>query len=325
MKDSKVRVRRRRRRRLLLLPSIALVLILTSSWWCPTSCAWAPLSSVSFGYLKTSQSPSCSKLLSVINDDEEKQPSAVTPPQHRPSVSGVTLKIALDANGGAADLQEQAEAARFTCAESLDMVHRLRCDSDAVLVGRRTVVADDPSLTVRRIPCQGRLQPLRIVLDPCLSLIQEEALEDYQLFRDGLPTVVYHCVRDVDDSLLDLDECVTCVYIPPAETSEQQSDLRLPLKQVIKNLTDRFQIDHLMVEGGPLTARLFLEEELIDRAIIVKAPLCFRKPLESGISDEILEQAGLKMLGTCTSGVDQMECWSRPDLAWPTEELSDWP
>jgi riboflavin biosynthesis pyrimidine reductase len=37
----------------------------------------------------------------------------------------VTLKIALDANGGAADLAD-IKLGRFTSPESLDMVHRLR-------------------------------------------------------------------------------------------------------------------------------------------------------------------------------------------------------
>jgi hypothetical protein len=128
------------------------------------------------------------------------------------TVTGVTLKIALDATGGAADMAAE-KSDRFTCAESLDMVHRLRRVSDAVLVGKKTVVVDDPSLTVRRVPCDGDEQPLRVVLDPQLTLILDDVVEqDYALFRDGLPTVVYHCVPDVDDSLLDLDESVTLVY-----------------------------------------------------------------------------------------------------------------
>ena len=48
----------------------------------------------------------------------------------------VTLKIAVDKNGAVDDLGLAAK--RFTSAESLDAVHRLRRDSDAVLVGVST-------------------------------------------------------------------------------------------------------------------------------------------------------------------------------------------
>ena len=115
---------------------------------------------------------------------------------HPPLVQGITLKIALDSTGAAADLAAD-KSDRFTCSESLDMVHRLRRDSDAVLVGRNTIQVDNPSLTVRRgVMCER--QPLRVVLDPSLKLIVQDG-GDYVVFHDGLQTVVYHSVHDVDE------------------------------------------------------------------------------------------------------------------------------
>merc|ERR1712161_19398 len=103
---------------------------------------------------------------------------------------------------------------RFTSSESLTMVHRLRRDSDAVLVGRGTVQVDDPSLTVRRVPplIQRRrrrrilkgepkqrnekeekveyeyqsniIQPLRVVLDPSLSILRDEMDGNYAILRN---------------------------------------------------------------------------------------------------------------------------------------------
>ena len=82
--------------------------------------------------------------------------------EHQPVV--VTLKLAMDRQGAVDDLSNSSY--RFTSPESLDAVHRLRRASDAVLVGVNTVIRDDPSLTVRRVPLMpGCAQPLRVVLD----------------------------------------------------------------------------------------------------------------------------------------------------------------
>lgn len=269
------------------------------------------------------------------NDNDEEEDGSV-------SVSGVTLKIALDASGGAADLSAE-KSERFTCGASLDMVHRLRACSDAVLVGKGTVIADNPSLLVRR-GVHVEQQPLRVVIDPSLELLlttgDDEADDDdddgeqqYQLFSDGYPTVVYHCQHDVDDSLLDLDErCVTIVYLEHStkaadDNNNSNNKQRLSPRAIVQDLRDRFGVEHLMVEGGPETARRFLKDGLVDRCILVRASTVhFAEPLPSGITDQVLSKS-LARLGSLPSGdgVDEITCWSRPDLPWPTESINDWP
>jgi diaminohydroxyphosphoribosylaminopyrimidine deaminase/5-amino-6-(5-phosphoribosylamino)uracil reductase len=74
----------------------------------------------------------------------------------------VVLKLAatLDARTAAPD----GSSRWITGPEARRDVHRLRANSDAVLVGAGTVRADDPALTVRLHDGIERTQPLRVVL-----------------------------------------------------------------------------------------------------------------------------------------------------------------
>eukprot|EP01083_Nonionella_stella_P292996 996495_1 len=116
-------------------------------------------------------------------------------------VTGVTLKMAFDANYAVADNAPPSQKSeRFTCPQSLDLVHKLRRNSDAVLVGRGTVVRDDCTLTVRRVELLSsddgqQQQPARVVIDPQLKILdgtQEQEQEGYALLRDGHRTIIYH-------------------------------------------------------------------------------------------------------------------------------------
>ena len=199
--------------------------------------------------------------------------AALTAPQQ----IEVTLKIALDRNGAVDDLGDKAE--RFTSPASLDAVHRLRRHCDAVLVGASTVARDDPSLTVRRVPLAPRTaQPLRVVLG--------RAPADAGLLNDGLETVVFS-KDDLDGAGADA------------------------LPGVLRAL-HRKGVRHLMVEGGPQTARYFLDACLVDRAIVVRAPVAFAdKPVPSGITAEALRSAGLSFHSRRDVSGDDTHVWTR--------------
>lgn len=71
----------------------------------------------------------------------------------------VILNAAMTLDGKIATV---AGDSRISCKADLDRVHRLRANVDAIMVGVGTVLADDPSLTVRRV--RGR-NPVRVVVD----------------------------------------------------------------------------------------------------------------------------------------------------------------
>lgn len=236
------------------------------------------------------------------------------------SLTGVTLKIAVDANGGVAD-QAAKVSDRFTCPESLDAVHRLRRDSDAILVGRQTVAADNPSLLVRR-GIQVARQPLRVILDSRLSLLSKgdgDLSSSYQIFLDEYPTLVYHLPNVQLNNHETLLEKTTTTAVSTTDENGQIS-----VRYICRDLREEYDVHHLMVEGGPTVARSFLQNKMVDRCVLIRATAVeFREPIPSNIDENILIEAGLKHLGTYHIGIDEVECWSKGN--WPTEELVDWP
>ncbi|MDO1581767.1 bifunctional diaminohydroxyphosphoribosylaminopyrimidine deaminase/5-amino-6-(5-phosphoribosylamino)uracil reductase RibD [Rhizobium oryzicola] len=84
----------------------------------------------------------------------------------------VTLKLAVSADGM---LGRPGEEVAITGAAAREQVHRIRAESDGILVGIGTVLADDPELTVR-LPGLEERSPIRIVLDHDLRLPVESRL-----------------------------------------------------------------------------------------------------------------------------------------------------
>lgn len=171
----------------------------------------------------------------------------------------VTLKLAIDRSGAVDDLAGKSE--RFTSSASLDAVHRLRRACDAVLVGVNTIIRDDPSLTVRRVASYR--QPLRVIIDPSGRTPRGAKVVD-----DGGPQTVFFCRNRAD-----FGSAVAVENWP--ETN--------PLRALLITLQDKYDVRHLMVEGGPATAREFLASRLIDRAIVIRAPVEFKQPFPSRV------------------------------------------
>ena len=169
----------------------------------------------------------------------------------------VTLKLAVSADGM---LGRRGEEVAITGPEARAEVHRLRARSDAVLVGIGTVLSDDPELTVR-LPGLETRSPIRIVLDRQLQLPLESKL--------------VKTARDVP---------VIVVALPPSGAEAARGSApSMKRERLIKagaEIMDASDLDillavfaargisSLLIEGGAVIAKAFLDAGLVDRIML---------------------------------------------------------
>lgn len=142
---------------------------------------------------------------------------------------------------------------RLSSEEDLQRVHRLRAQSDAVLVGVGTARTDDPALRVKPEYADGA-DPLRVVLDSQGRLPPESRL------LQGAGTLVLHgpgVDRDWGDAA-------------HQEVALDRAG-RVRLDAAAAALEER-GVARLMVEGGARVLRAFLEADRVDAWTLYQAP-----------------------------------------------------
>lgn len=190
--------------------------------------------------------------------------------QNRPHV---ILKIASSLDGRTA--MASGESQWITGSESRLEVHKLRAHSGALITGIGTVLADDPSLTVR-LPAKILLelnldgnrpadfQPLRVVLDPFLKM----TLTAKMLNEEGNTLIVTSKVTEKNQPeriKRFRDKNIEIIAVPCQAN-------RLELLSVLQYLAKEKQINTVMVESGATVAGSFFEEGLVDELHAFIAP-----------------------------------------------------
>jgi diaminohydroxyphosphoribosylaminopyrimidine deaminase/5-amino-6-(5-phosphoribosylamino)uracil reductase len=132
------------------------------------------------------------------------------------------------------------------------IVHKWRSEEQAILVGSKTVLCDNPMLTTRLWPGKN---PLRIVIDS--DAILPESL---QIFSEEAQTLVY----SKSSKLYNRTNIVS-------RTLPFGSELA---RQMLDDMHSR-RIQSLIVEGGLQTLQLFIENNLWDEARIFTGSLSF--------------------------------------------------
>jgi diaminohydroxyphosphoribosylaminopyrimidine deaminase/5-amino-6-(5-phosphoribosylamino)uracil reductase len=180
----------------------------------------------------------------VLEDEVAAGPLAAWLHRQRTGLPYVTWKYAasLDGRSAAADGTSRWITGELARAD----VHRLRGESDAVVVGIGTVLADDPSLTVRSGPARS---PLRVVIDPKGRTPASAAVLD-----GAAPTLV------VTGGPSYGDQRTLVIESDPTD-----------LRALLLALAERGVVS-VLLEGGPTLAGSFLREGLVDRVVGYVAP-----------------------------------------------------
>jgi len=176
----------------------------------------------------------------------------------------ITLKAAMTLDGKIAPPHTKSQQPRvewITGEPARAHVHELRHQSDAILVGVGTVIADDPLLTDRG--GRPRRRPLlRVVLDSRLRLPLAS-----QLVRTAQDDVLVLCSFAEEKKKKQLLKLGIHVEQLPKATSDGHPDL-----SVVARFLGEMEITSLMIEGGSMVNGAALNAGIVDKVFLYYAP-----------------------------------------------------
>ena len=167
----------------------------------------------------------------------------------------VTLKLALSLDGRIAT--STGSSKWITGDKARGVVHRLRYEHDAILVGIGTVAQDDPSLDVRG---RRKNRIVKMVLDSELRTRPQA-----RLFQSRDPVVIFHSEEASETGGGGLSRAASLVGV--ARGSEG-----LNWAEILKE-TGRRGLNSLLIEGGGTVAASALRAGAVQRMMLFYAPI----------------------------------------------------
>ena len=222
----------------------------------------------------------------------------------------VTVKAAMTLDGKIATVNGESKWITGEKARAYGM--KLRQGSDAVLVGINTILADDPSLTVRRKTEAGSWKPgkpiRRIILD---SLARTPLKANVVSDEHAALTTVVVSKSAPKNRVAALSKRVNVLVAPAAGTSalDPQPSTRINLRWLLRKLGAE-NVTSLLVEGGGEVNASFLLGGFAQRVAFFYAP----KILGGRDSRKAVSGEGVKFLADALQLRDVE--WKRigPDL-----------
>ena len=141
-------------------------------------------------------------------------------------------------------LDKEFQPAQISNAFTSQMVHQLRADEHAILVGTNTALNDNPSLTVRKV---AGINPIRILIDLDLKVSA-----DFNIFNTEAPTIILNCVKN--------------------ETREHLKFIKVDRQNLPQQIIERLyesNIQSIIIEGGSYTLQQFIDRGIWDEAMVI--------------------------------------------------------
>jgi diaminohydroxyphosphoribosylaminopyrimidine deaminase/5-amino-6-(5-phosphoribosylamino)uracil reductase len=136
-------------------------------------------------------------------------------------------------------------------------VHKLRSETQAILVGTRTALLDNPALTTRKWAGKN---PIRIVIDTELKLPK-----NLHLFDGTCSTLVFNAIKSETDKNIE--------YIKISNDSNY-------IESLLHQLWER-NIQSVLVEGGSHTLQQFIDKNLWDSTYRISTSLYLKEGVKS--------------------------------------------
>ncbi len=171
----------------------------------------------------------------------------------------VTISYAQSIDGKIATLTGRSQW--ISGPKSLKLAHRLRRDHDAIVVGVGTVLEDNPELTCRIKEC---LSPVRVVFDSTLRIPLESKIVST---ASQVPLVVLTREPVLESKRRQLEEQGAEVRVVPADN---EGGVSVPA--ALASLSDS-GLNRIFVEGGVRLITSFLKAGVVNRMLVVTAPI----------------------------------------------------
>lgn len=142
---------------------------------------------------------------------------------------------------------------------SQQLVHKMRAENEAVLVGTRTALNDNPSLNVRSWEGEN---PVRVVIDRTLKIPL-----NYNLFKGSSKIIVF--TEEYPKKRIDKN-----IFFEKINFSED-------IPKQICDVLYMHEIQSVIIEGGAKTLQSFINKNLWDEAFVFIGDVIFKDGLKS--------------------------------------------
>ena len=209
----------------------------------------------------------------------------------------VHMNVAATADGKIDTFERRGAA--ISSARDKERVDRLRAESDAIMIGGRTLHDEDPSLTVKSDALRAKRKSLGLQDNPAkVAVASQLHLEPGCQFltAGSAPRLLFTTARTGEAEVARLRLDGAEVFVQPGE--------RVDLVQVLATLKDK-GIERLMVEGGATLNFELLSLGLVDELTVYVAPWIFGGESAPTLADG----AGVSDRGPIRLDLQRAEQW----------------